>query len=244
MFSLPDLAAAWRGGALKTSTFLRELLRYERWRAPDSGGPNSTASIPEGGSAAELCLFSDGPAADRAGCGETHVKEHSGLWIFSQPLGLVESVRLDSRSAHEVFLERDSITALRKLASAMAIEDALVRLSTGNRPAPGSVRQVRDYHSYILAVDRSQGEPHPVTTRARGDLSLVAVFTSEDSFEAFREECRGSRPGIDPEPLPLSGERLFAYLTQMGTEGMIFNCAGPAEPAPFGPQFAHIVCSL
>ncbi len=120
------------------------------------------------------------------------------------------------------------------------VEEALANLRKGTAP-DGALRRVRDYANYSVAAAMHEGRPRMLMAPDNKGRTLAAIFTFDDTYEAFGPDARAQSGGEPVEQMHLRGEALFNALQGFQLDGIVFNCAGPPAPVAFAPAFARVV---
>jgi hypothetical protein len=248
--------AEWRDKQIDGTQLMRRLVSFNQWMLPVSEA--AAAEMMNTGTASRLMysqdehgisrlyLFSDGEAyrAFQQATGEETTGQHflttTGAWIFHLPMEQFDAIEIDPASPWQISYRQEQFTALRAMADAVEVEQALVALRLG-QAQPGMITLVRNYKHYLLAVfDRGDGFALALAPDDKG-RELAALFTSRDNFSAFLDG-REARPeeGLLLQ-LELAGPELFAQLSQMHLDGLVFNCRGPARAVAFALPFASVV---
>ena len=129
---------------------------------------------------------------------------------------------------------------MRALAGPVEVELALAALRAGTAE-PGSITKVRQYEHYILAVTSLDGGYTLALAPDDRDRTLAAIFTSDDSFEAFLPEGEALLPEGQLLRVALAGPQLFEQLSRMSLDGVVFNCSGPGRPIAFAQAFLTVI---
>lgn len=249
--------AAWQAKQITGAQLMRRLVSFDRWMLPMSeaaaaemlatGVASRLMYSQDDQGVARLYLFSgnEAYAAYQRATGEEMGGQHflstNGAWIFRLSLDRFDAVEIDPASPWQIGYRKEQFSALRAVAEAVTVEQALRALRTG-QAQPGMVSLVRDYEHYLLAVtDRGDGYALVLAPDDKG-RDLAAIFTAPDNFAAFLDQ-RAARGEEDESllRLELAGPKLFAHLGRMQLDGLVFNCAGPAQPVAFALPFASVV---
>jgi len=162
-------------------------------------------------------------------------------WIFRLSLEGISEIVIDPFSPTEIVYGEEHFAWLWEMADAMEVEEALTKLRFQPESADDVIPLVRDYASYVLAVNRVRGGTVlAMAPDARG-RQLAAVFTSMEAFDAFYPEGKQGCPDGELLILNMSGIELFSHLAKMNLEGMVFNCSGPARPIAFAAGIAQVI---
>ena len=151
--------------------------------------------------------------------------ETTGEWLFtnlsSQLVGLVINPGLPEAMA----LPRASLPALRQWGQAVAVERAL----STRADSPETVKLLAESTFHIAFVQDTTDSPQLALAPDPSGRSLAAVFTAPDTLQRYTDAA-GKALGKELMTRALAGQELFANLSQMSLDGMVFNCLGPASP--------------
>lgn len=248
--------AAWQAKQITGTQLMRRLVSFERWMLPISeaaaadmlatGVASRLMYSEDDQGVTRLYLFSDDEAyhayqrATGEEAGEQSFLSTNGAWIFRLSLDRFDAVEIDPASPWQISYRKEQFPALRAVAEAVTVEQALVALRTG-QAQPGMISLVRDYEHYLLAVLERGDEYALALAPDDKDRELAAIFTAPDNFGAFLDQREPMREEGRLLQLELAGPTLFAQLSQMHLDGLVFNCAGPARPVAFALPFAGVV---
>ena len=228
----------------------RELLRclatFDRWIVPAgfSGGQPAFLDF-RSGQSRRFFMFS-GPEAyneARRQLGEDvlgdHYVETTGDSIWLSFNDAVAGLSIDPFSKHEIDYGPDQFPLLRRWGNIIRVERALEKvLSTDS-----GYDLIRDFDRYYIVTRRDESGPNLMLAPDSKGRKLAALFTAEDSLDAYLDEKRGG--GFqDLEPLMMTGPRLFELLSRTPLDGFVFNCCGPIAPRAFAPAFAERISAL
>lgn len=248
--------ADWKANQISGSQLLRRLVSFDQWMLPmseaaaaemlNTGKASRLMYSQDSEGVSRLYLFSDGEAfnAFRRAVGEAEASQHflttSGAWIFQLPLDAFDAIEIDPVSPWQISYRKEQFPALRAMAEAITVEQALIALRAG-QAQPGMITLVRDYEHYLLAAYDRGGEYTLALAPDDKGRELAAVFTAADNFAAFLSAREGAQAVEQLLQLELAGPKLFAQLGQMQLDGLVFNCSGPARPVAFALAFAKVV---
>lgn len=249
--------AEWQSKQITGAELMRQLVSFDKWMVPiaepaaaEAMGAGSSPRLmysQDAEGVSRLYLFSDGPAYDafRRAVGDDapqdqHFLTTPGAWIFHLPLDQIDAVEIDPASPWQISYRKEQFTRLRALADAVEVEQALAALRTGTAQR-GMVATVRLYERYILAVCQINGEYSLALAPDDHGRALAAVFTADDTFEAFLSEGEAVTPQGQLLRLTLPGAQLFEQLAKMPVDGVVFNCSGPVRPIAFAHEFFGVV---
>jgi hypothetical protein len=230
-------------GSLAGRELLRCFASYPRWIVPASFGAGGPALLEfRSGGSRHFYLFSDIEAYDaaRRAVGESVMGEHyiemtgDSVWLsFDSD---VNALNINPHSPQQIYYKPEQFPRLRRWASTIRVERALDNvLATDD-----GYESIFAFDGYYLVKkagdDRGQLQLAP-DSRGR---TLAAVFTAEDSLEAYVNEMSHTRSEV-LEPHLLSGSLLFELLVKAQLDGFVFNCCGPVTPRAFALAFSRRV---
>jgi len=246
----------WQKKEINGTALMRRLIAWKHWNiaifesaAVEMLATNAASCImygrdPKG--VGRLFLYSDN-AAYAIFCRQAEADDYqhfltaSGGWIFRLSLEGISEIVIDPFSPTEIVYGEEHFAWLWEMADAMEVEEALTKLRFQPESADDVIPLVRDYASYVLAVNRVRGGTVlAMAPDARG-RQLAAVFTSMEAFDAFYPEGKQGCPDGELLILNMSGIELFSHLAKMNLEGMVFNCSGPARPIAFAAGIAQVI---
>jgi hypothetical protein len=253
--TIPELIAAWRAKKLSGLALMRGLVSHPAWEVPISEKATAEAlahnaisslqvSTGKDGKAC-LMLFSDVEAHKayrqaNAITTEQHFLKTSGTWVFRLPLDEVDQIWVDALTPHDIYYEKQQFGSLRDMANAVVVEEALTGLRKGNAPQD-AFATVKSYGNYYMATMVRDGKPVFLPAPDDKGRNLAAVFTADDSFDAFAAQAMRGNDGLRIEQMQMNGETLFDTLRRMTIDGFVFNCSGPITPVAFAQAVAGIV---
>lgn len=95
------------------------------------------------------------------------------------------------------------------------------------------ITKLRAYSSYLLPIIRDEdGNANIALAPDHQNRQLIAVFTAPDCFQAFQTAAEGKLGNLTIDEVP--GEKIFADLSQLPIDGLVFNCYGPVRPQAIG----------
>ena len=245
----------WQKQELPGLELMRCLISYQEWMIPVAEaavaemlqrGENPRIvynTDPQGVS--RLLIFSDADAYRQFSEGigistEQHFLTTMGSWIFRLPLEVIDFVAINPFSPHEIAYGKEHFPRLKQMAEAIQVEEALRGLRTGNGNADDLLPIVRDYKTYRVPAWRTaQGLQMAMAPDSQGRV-LAAVFTCDDTMDAYSAQIPAPETPDLPLQLTLTGTELFTQLLKMQLDGVVFNCSGP-QPIAFALHFAQVV---
>ena len=248
--------AEWQNKQITGTELMRRLVSFDKWMLPVSeaaaaemvstGAASRLMYSQDGEGVSRLYLFSDGEAynAFRASVGQDASEQHflstTGTWIFQLPLDPLDFIEIDPATPWQIGYHKEQFPRLRAMAAAVEVEQALAALRAGTAE-PGSLTKVRQYEHYILAVTSLDGGYTLALAPDDRDRTLAAIFTSDDTFEAFLPEGEALLSEGQLLRVALAGPQLFEQLSRMSLDGVVFNCSGPGRPIAFAQAFLTVV---
>lgn len=238
---------------------MRQLVSYGQWMVPVSDA--AAAEMLEQGSLSRvmfskdpegvcrLFIFTDGDAYNRfteIASGEIKAQTFlttAGTWVFRMPTDGIDFIAIDPGSPHDIAYGKEHFAKLKRIADAIEVERALADLRSGDTTKQGLIPTVRDYPRYIIPIRKTaEGNMLGLAPDDKG-RALAAIFTNDDAFDAYLGESESGEPESMLVRLDLSGQELFAQISKMGLDGIVFNCCGPVKPVAFARQFAEVMVS-
>ncbi len=247
----------WQEQAITGTHLMRQLVSFEHWHLlvaragaadpKEDEQPVRLLYSEDAEGISRLYLFSDEEAyttflqatgqASRA----HDVLITNGVWVFTLPLEQFDMVEIDPASPWQIGYQREQFPALRAMAEAVAVEQALTALQHGEA-RPETLQQVRDYEHYLLPVFAAEGDRYALALAPDPQgRALAAVFTAPDAFEAFVEALAMMLDNEELLQLEVPGPVLFAQLAQTSLDGLVFNSFGPGQPVAFALPFASLM---
>lgn len=256
MSDVSELITQWRDKKLSGLGLMRGLVSHEKWAlliteaaAADMVAHNATPRIriigqPNGEK--WLQLFSSGAtysvfAKANSITEEQHTLDTRGTWVFNAVFDQVDRIWIDPFNAHDIFYEKPQLGALRDMANAVLVEEALARLRSG-QSTEDDLKAAREYKNYyVAATTNSEGRMVLLMAPDTKGRRLGAAFTSDDTFDAFLPEARQMANGAEVKQIQTDGAGLFDTFQRMPMDGFVFNCSGPITAVAFAQAAAGIV---
>lgn len=252
---IPDLIAQWHAKTISGTALMRGLVSYDAWELPVSEAAAKVALAQNALPSVQLSTLSEGKTvlfvfsspeaynlysrANSVTTAQHFVKLH-GRTVFAMPTDRVDQVWVDCFSAHDIWYGQDHFGRLRDYVNALAVEEALTGLRHGSA-ADGAIALVRDHPTYFLPVADIEGARRLLLAPDEKGRRLGAVFTSDDTFDAFGPDGQAQARGAKIEQIQTDGRGLFGLLQGMQLDGFVFNCAGPIPPVAFAHAMATVV---
>lgn len=255
MTPVPDLVAQWRAKSLSGTALMRGLVTYDSWEVQVSDAAAQVAVAQNALPSVQLSTASDGktilllfssPEAygvfSKANNVTTaqHFVKLPGRSLFDMPTERVDKLWIDCFSAHDVWYGPEHYGRLRDYVNALAVEEALAGLRHG-AAADDAIELVRNHPTYFLPVAEVDGARRLLMAPDQSGRKLGALFTSDDTFDAFEPDGAAQAKGARIEQVQTDGRGLFGLLQTMQLDGFVFNCAGPVKPVAFAQGMAKVV---
>jgi hypothetical protein len=230
---------------LSRPALLRQLISHDDWRVPVYVGDDGTSHylyVKNSDGERFQFLFTDDPAyqAGLAAVGEgllgSRCMTIKGVDLFSDLSDDADVISINWGSPPEIFFKRDQIPSLRDWAQAVKLERTLAT------PTP-DLKLLKRYQRYYIVLQKVE-EGYALTLAPdKHGRKLAAVFTAEDTLQAFLDDARKGEWGFEPITRTIPGEHLFDDLREMPLDGIAFNSSGPIRPRMFTPALAVAVMS-
>jgi hypothetical protein len=237
-----DAISLWIHGELPRTLLYRALLAQPFLRVPtheakpDRGSP----TVVELDGKSILYVFTDDTAASeaaRAGRFLTdQVLTSAPLWRLWGTLEGVDLLVINPESPERVDIPSDDFGLLRELSEVASVEESLLGLG-----ARRDVLSLLGGYSRFRLVFEDQGAMAgvPLAPDVQG-RRLLPVFTAADTAAAWVDRL-GSQSSLTWRVAVVPGRLVFTKALEMEVDGLVFNCAGPLEPAAFGRGLAEQV---
>ena len=228
---------AYKQQTVAPGAFYRQMVHYEGWHVPSKTLADGSVGLwmfP--GSTGEwwVCAFSSRQVMDSYAqvnglqIGESFFVTKGGSLLRNLPGG-ARGLGLDLASHHGVAIFARDLPLLQELGQAVLVEEILA----GTSQRANQHELLREYAGYRVFWQGQQ----PLLAPDPQGRRLVAVFTAEDTFEAFRAQ----QNAWNTPHTKLDGGSLFGQLRAAPVDGVVFNCAGPIAPSAVGSGFASSV---
>ncbi|MBX7220806.1 MAG: SseB family protein [Blastocatellia bacterium] len=249
MFSLLHPTKAierFRQGTLSEAALFRSLMAFDGWFLPtqtDSDGAPSIVSFQSGEGRRRLLIFTDEDAIET--CLDQESLEFgdqclltNGTELFWSVENSFATIEINPHSPAEMVFVSEQIPKLKQWARSVMVETALSTVDVEETP----LGFLKDFDGYIVVLRKVGDGAQMVLAPDNQGRQLAAVFTAEDTLEAFLLDIL-SVTEFEPLPIRLNGNKLFRQILEMPVEGVVFNCCGPVTARAFGKKLAEYVLS-
>lgn len=222
---------ARHAGRLDEIDLLRTLVSHGAWRVPAiQDGEQHRLLIHERAGERWLQLFTDGEALqehlDAIGhTGDLAWVETTGEWLFSNLADDLTGLAINATLPDGVRFTAEHFPTLRSWGRALTIEAAL----TERRSDEDTVNLLAESAFLIAFITAEGGTPQIALAPDPQGRKLAAVFTAPDTTRTFTDAA-GKALGRQLTVQSVIGRSLFASLSQMPIDGLVFNCLGPSNP--------------
>lgn len=146
-------------------------------------------------------------------------------WIFENIPEDLEGLLIDFNSEHALQVPSQYFPFCQQCLDCSKVE-GIFKNETSQEEL---VSTLREYSSYLLAIIQDEeGTANIALAPDHQNRQLIAVFTAPDCFQAFEQAAAGKLGNLTIDEV--SGETLFANLSQLPIDGLVFNCYGPVQP--------------
>lgn len=150
-------------------------------------------------------------------------------WIFSNLPEDLAGILVDMKMEHAVQLPSQYFDFCKQIIACSKIETIFSQQISQE----DLLEALRSYSSYLLPIIRDEeGTANIALAPDHQNRQLIAVFTAPDCFQAFQIAAEGKLGNLTVDEV--SGEKLFADLSQLPIDGVVFNCYGPVQPQAIG----------
>jgi hypothetical protein len=237
--------AAYRDDALSENDLLRAITGHAAWRVMAETTPDGRDALgvivqERGGRLLEL--FSDAEAvatfvATQGDGVEPVLREVDGPTLFSRlPDDIAHRINLDLGSTHAFRYKGEQIPLLRAWAEVATVELAL--LAPDRFANPFAV--LRRGESYRILIRKLGDERDWVMAPDAHDRTLAAVFTADDTIDAFIAQVESELEGT-LEIVTQSGTDLFRAVDALDVDGIVFNPLSHLRPVALSAAVASKV---
>jgi len=236
-----DAIRAHQEGNLPAPGLMRALASWDRWRVPaimGTAGPAPRVTATDDGPWLAACSDADAYGMLEKGVGGPldlylELRGHDLMGDLSQELAGFD---VDPFTEHAIHWRREQLPTVREMARAAEVE----RILRGE-DLPASLERLYDYKSYRVVVRAGdEGQAQWMMAPDTEDRLLLAVFTAEDTVQAFLEAEVFPRK-IVPVVITLDGRSLFERIRAMWLHGICFNPRGPVPAKALSAQLAQVV---
>ncbi|MCL5997892.1 MAG: hypothetical protein M1546_17830 [Chloroflexi bacterium] len=243
--ALRDAIQQTLDGKLGGSALLRQLIAHDEWRVPitiDDGGTSHYLYVKNSDGQRFQFLCTDEPAyqASHAAVGEALMGNRymtaRGIDLFADLSDDADVIAVNWGSPPEIFFKQEQIPSLREWAQTVRVEQTLAT------PKP-DLRLLKAFARFYIVLQKVEEGFALTLAPDRHGRKLAAVFTAEDTLQAFLTDTRNGELGFEPVTRAIPGEHLFDDLREMPLDGIAFNCSGPVRTRLFTPELAKAVMS-
>lgn len=246
-FDLKEITQQYLEGKFPQPVFFRCLMYYPNWHLPtktdETGEPQLLAFVDEAGER-WLKVFTD-PEAIEAFVAAENV-EFEDNWIIASGhtfFGILEDdlagIEINPHHQSSLLYPQDTIPKLKQWARSARIEDVLNTIDVAETP----LGFLKDFDGYIVVLRKFGDRVELALAPDSQGRLLAAVFTAEDTLEAFLIDLVPNSEEFELIPIRLNGTQLFSQLREMKVDGMVFNCSGPIPPRAFDIKLTDYILS-
>ncbi len=216
-------------GTLNATALLRRFVSHDGWRMPvevDASGSQRAVMIKDNDGLRFQLAFSDEQAYRDAGraLGPAVLGDHSvqlaGRDLFAGLSDDPDVISINWGSPPELFFKKAQFPSLRRWARAAQVEQTLAS------PRP-DLSLLKHFDAYYIVLQKVEGGYALTLAPDRHDRKIAAVFTAEDTLEAFLKDQRSGQINFEPITRTIPGEHLFDDIKDLPLDGIAFNCSGP-----------------
>ena len=150
-------------------------------------------------------------------------------WIFENLPEDLEGFLIDLNSEHALQIPSQYFSFCQQILECSKVENVFKKETSQE----DLLSTLRAYPSYLLAIIQDEeGTANIALAPDHQNRQLIAVFTAPDCFQAFEQAAEGKLGDLTIDEV--SGEKLFANLSQLPIDGLVFNCYGPVQPQAIG----------
>ena len=160
-------------------------------------------------------------------------------WIFSNLPEDLAGFLIDMGTEHAIQLPSQYFDVCKQIIVCSTIENIFSQEISQEE----LLKTLRAYSSYLLPIIRDEeGNANIALAPDHQNRQLIAVFTAPDCFQAFQRAAEGKLGNLTVDEI--SGEKLFADLSQLPIDGVVFNCYGPVRPQAIGKSLIDSLARL
>jgi hypothetical protein len=230
-------------GTLDGPALLRRFMAHNGWRIPievDADGRTHTVFVKDTSNTRFQLLFTDeqsyhagagliGPAI----MGERYL-ELNGVDVFADLSEDSDIAAINWGAPPEVFFKKAQFASLRRWACAVRVEKSLAT------PKP-DLSLLKHFDGFYIVLQKVEGGYALTLAPDKHDRKIAAIFTAEDTLQAFLKDQRAGQINFEPVTRSISGEHLFDDLKDLGLDGIAFNYSGPVPCRMFIASLAASV---
>jgi hypothetical protein len=230
-------------GALGSPALLRRFVSHNDWHVPVEISPDGnrhTLFVKDSANQRFLLFFTDERSyqAGAAVIGRELIGESlmhlSGVDAFASVSDDADIVAINWGAPPEIFFKRAQFASLRRWSRAVRVEQTLAS------PTP-DLKLLKHFDAYYIVLQKVEGGYALTLTPDKQDRRIAALFTAEDTLQAFLQDQRGGQINFEPITRTIPGEHLFDDLKDLGLDGITFNYSGPVPRRSFIAQLASAI---
>lgn len=212
-------------GTLSSPALLRRFMSHEGWRVPvevSSDGVQRAVMIKDTAGLRFQLVFSDEQAYQDGGrvlgpavLGERSI-QMNGRDLFADLSDESDVVSINWGSPPELFFKKAQYPSLRRWARAVRVEQTLAS------PRP-DLNLLKHFDAYYIVLQKVEGGYALTLTPDKYDRKIAAIFTAEDTLEAFLKDQRAGQINFEPVTRSIPGEHLFDDIKDLPLDGIAFN---------------------
>ena len=230
-------------GKIEGPALLRRLVSHNGWRIPieiDGDGNRRPVFVKDTKDQRFQLLFTDEPSY-QAGAkvigpaimSERYV-EMKGVDLFASLSDESDVAAINWGAPPEIFFKQAQYASLRRWARAARVEQTL------NSPTP-DLKLLKHFDAYYIVLQKVEDGYALTLAPDKHDRKIAAIFTAEDTLQAFLKDQRAGQIAFEPITRAIPGEHLFDDLKDLGLDGIAFNYSGPAPRRMFIASLASSV---
>jgi hypothetical protein len=226
-------------------------MTYDQWQIPsdfDSKGHPAFSISRYANGERWFHAFTDHNAIEEyeATIGKRSLGEYfittTGWGVFSQLDETLNGVNINPHTALALHYRQPQIPILKNRAKAVEVETAIAAPDRFSDP----FGVMKNFSGYRIALFEAGGKTQIALAPDPQGRKLAAIFTAEDTLNAFLEYLKAAAPQRYPDVriFPLDGSKLFSQLRDLPLDGIVFNPKGPIPPRAFGAAIIqHILAA-
>ena len=222
---------------------LRRFMTHDDWHVPihvDAAGKQLPVYIKDTDDQRFALYFTDeqGYQDGRAAIGAELMGERvlrlTGRALFVELSDDADIISINWNSPPQIFFKKAQVPALRRWAQAVNVEHTLMS------PTP-DLSLLKRHDAYYIVLQKIPEGFALVLAPDAHERKIAAVFTAEDTLDAFLKDGRNGKFEFEPVTRTIPGQQLFEDLRDMPLDGISFNCAGPVPQRRFAAALANAV---
>lgn len=151
-------------------------------------------------------------------------------------------LNINSESDHAFHYQNHQLPRLKRLAEAIAIETAMQDKSRSDE----LFDRLKRYENFkMLYRSGGDGGVQIVLASDNKGRKLIPIFTAEDSFQVFLDQMLPilQKEVCNPYVTTRKGTELFAELSEIPADGIVFNPVGHTRPKAFALAFCNVIAN-